>query len=65
VGDEVEPAKYKVINELSTGWYFGEISALTKYSRATASIKAVNYVNCATIHKDKIGILRDVVSLSI
>lgn len=58
----MESAQYKVINELSTGWYFGEISALTKYLRATKSIKAVNYVNWATLHADKIDVFQKVVS---
>lgn len=35
------PKKYSIINELKKGDYFGEISLLTKYLTATATVKSI------------------------
>lgn len=38
----VKNSKYEIVNELSQGDYFGEISLLTKYLKATATIRAIS-----------------------
>jgi CRP-like cAMP-binding protein len=51
--EKVETEKYKIINELSYGSYFGEISLLTNLRR-TCSIISVSVSVCGAINKTQL-----------
>ncbi|CAI2370830.1 unnamed protein product [Moneuplotes crassus] len=51
--------KFSVINELKKGDYFGEISILTKYLTATATVRSIGNLVCGVIKKED----KDVINL--
>jgi hypothetical protein len=47
---------FTAINELTTGSYFGEISAISKHLLVTKSVLAVNTIVCGVIEKEHLSL---------